>query len=50
MGFSLESHPLAGDRNWDWESLTAVRLAYHQPDDETMLRVVEQDAELREVR
>lgn len=33
-----------------WSSLEALKLAYQQPDDETMLRVVEHDAELREVR
>lgn len=33
-----------------WSSLQALQDAYMQPDDETMLRVVEHEAELREVR
>lgn len=33
-----------------WSSLEALKLAYQQPDDETMLRVVEHGGELREVR
>jgi len=33
-----------------WASLEALKLAYQQPDDATMLRVVEHEAELREVR
>lgn len=33
-----------------WESLEALKLAYQRPDDETMLRVVEHEAELREVK
>lgn len=33
-----------------WASLDALQQAYQQPDDATMLRVVEHDAELREVR
>lgn len=33
-----------------WSSVDALRLAYQQPDDETMLRVVEHDTELREVK
>lgn len=33
-----------------WASLAALRLAYQQPDDATLLRVVEHDTELREVR
>lgn len=33
-----------------WNSLEALQQAYQQPDDETMLRVVEHEAELREVR
>jgi integrase len=33
-----------------WASLEALKLAYQRPDDATMLRVVEHDAELREVR
>lgn len=33
-----------------WASLEALKLAYQRPDDSTMLRVVEHDAELREVR
>lgn len=32
-----------------WSSLEALKLAYQQPDDETMLRVVDHDAELRQV-
>lgn len=33
-----------------WSSLEALKRAYQQPDDETMLRVVEHDAEIREVQ
>ena len=33
-----------------WSSLEALKTAYHQPDDATMLRVVTHGAELREVR
>lgn len=33
-----------------WASLDALQQAYQRPDDATMLRVVEHDAELREVR
>ena len=33
-----------------WASLEALKSAYQQPDDETMLRVVTHDAELREAR
>jgi len=33
-----------------WSSLEALKLAYQRPDDATMLRVVEHEAELREVR
>jgi hypothetical protein len=33
-----------------WSSLEALKLAYQRPDDETMLRVVTHEAELREVR
>ncbi len=33
-----------------WSSLEALKLAYQQPDDATMLRVVTHQAELREVR
>lgn len=33
-----------------WASLEALQRAYQQPDDETMLRVVEHDTEIREVR
>lgn len=33
-----------------WSSLEALKLAYQHPDDETMLRVMEHEAELREVR
>lgn len=33
-----------------WASLEALKLAYQRPDDATMLRVVEHDAELRAVR
>lgn len=33
-----------------WASLEALKMAYQRPDDETMLRVVTHDAELREVR
>lgn len=33
-----------------WSSLEALKLAYQQPDDRTMLQVVEHEAELREVR
>lgn len=33
-----------------WIRLEALKLAYQQPDDETMLRVVQHGAELREVR
>jgi integrase len=33
-----------------WSSLDALKLAYQQPDDATMLRVVTHQAELREVR
>lgn len=33
-----------------WASLEALKQAYQRPDDETMLRVVMHDAELREVR
>lgn len=33
-----------------WSSLQALQQAYQQPDDETMLRVVEHEAELRKVR
>lgn len=33
-----------------WASLEALRQAYQRPDDATILRVVEHDAELREVR
>lgn len=33
-----------------WSSLEALQQAYQQPDDATMLRVVEHEAELREVR
>ena len=33
-----------------WSSLDALKLAYQHPDDATLLRVVEHDAELREVR
>lgn len=32
-----------------WSSLEALKLAYQQPDDETMLQVVDHDAELRRV-
>lgn len=33
-----------------WKSREALQRAYQRPDDETMLRVVEHDAEVREVR
>lgn len=33
-----------------WSSLEALKLAYQQPDEVTMLRVVEHEAELREVK
>jgi hypothetical protein len=33
-----------------WASLEALKMAYQRPDDETMLRVVTHEAELREVR
>lgn len=33
-----------------WASLEALNLAYQKPDADTMLRVVEHEAELREVR
>jgi hypothetical protein len=33
-----------------WSSLDALKLAYQQPDDATMLRVVEHVTERREVR
>jgi hypothetical protein len=33
-----------------WSSLTALKMAYQKPDDETMLRVVTHRTELREVR
>ncbi len=33
-----------------WSSLEALKQAYQQPDDATMLRVVTHQAELREVR
>ena len=33
-----------------WESLEALKGAYQQPDDATMLRVVTHEAELREVK
>jgi hypothetical protein len=33
-----------------WSSLEALKLAYQRPDEETMLRVVQHDTELREVR
>lgn len=33
-----------------WASLQALQQAYQQPDDETMLQVVEHDGELREVK
>ena len=33
-----------------WASLEALRQAYQQPDDETMLLVVTHEAELREVK
>ncbi|MDA0329931.1 MAG: hypothetical protein O2958_13105 [Gemmatimonadetes bacterium] len=33
-----------------WASLEALKSAYQQPDDETMLRVVTHEAQLREAR
>ncbi len=33
-----------------WASLDALKMAYQQPDDQTMLEVVTHKAELREVR
>lgn len=33
-----------------WDSLAAFKTAYQQPDDETLLHVVENEAELREVK
>ncbi|HJR54275.1 MAG TPA: hypothetical protein VJ982_11250, partial [Gemmatimonadota bacterium] len=33
-----------------WSSLSALKMAYQKPDDQTMLRVVTHSAELREVR
>lgn len=33
-----------------WSSLDALKQAYQQPDADTMLRVVEHEAELREMR
>ena len=33
-----------------WDSLEAFKQAYQRPDDETMLRVVQHEAEIREVR
>lgn len=33
-----------------WASLEALKLAYQRPDDATMLRVVQHDTEVREVR
>lgn len=33
-----------------WASLEALKVAYQRPDDATMLRVVQHDTEVREVR
>lgn len=33
-----------------WASLEVLKMAYHRPDDETMVRVVTHEAELREVK